>query len=588
MSRHSRTTQAIAITLSAWLVIGPTVLAMQPLADSELSEQNGAGLAFPFENFRFEMEKTSFIQLTGSDTSLCTSGTNTPAGCTTFRRSDIRYYGLSISRGTTGGASGTVTTSNVTDWYGNGCTAGTYGLGCPLSSDGILNYSNFDNPFLLRVFNYTGYDTAGNSVSDRPVLEILGPSNMDAFRWSFFGEVESGRTYGAKVNGMAPITGATCGVGGALSGSACLLQLQNTILGKPASRLKPYSVDTSDTTNPWYGPALRLFQYAGTTADTGANPATYGIQYESRLSGNYRMSVNSSAASPVRGVAPDFSDEEGLYFMNVQAYLPLGQLHYQSLVFDDTQAGSTGAVTTNGNISIEVSRIPNVANVYKDFYSFADGTTGSANSGYARTGRSTRYYQTHGYTEWGSAFPTNANPNGLGGTGVSTVKYSGIDIDGVTRTINAANFPAPTYFTSGRPGIVAGDAPVAPNCNGPSYCTYLSATVGDVFSAPTTTRDNVIAAGGIVFVSKDSSSTWDVLQNQNNPETPLNMLWVNNTSGNGGGGNWASTYRLERDGRYSAAGVSNPMLKVNAINLGTARIDGLTMNHMKIETLGGQ
>lgn len=587
MKRHSRTTKAIATTLSAWLIINSTALAMQPLADAELSEESGAGLAFPFENFRFEMEKTSFIQLTGSDTNLCTSGTNTPAGCTTFRRGDLRYYGLSMTRGTSGGPSGTVTTSNVTDWIGNGCTAGTFGLGCPLSSDYVVNYSNFDNPFLLRVFNYTGYDTSGSSVSDRPVLEILGPSNMDAFRWSFYGEIESGRTYGAKVNGFAPISGATCGVGGALSGSSCLLQLQNIILGKPASRLKPYSIDTSDTTNPWYGPAVRLFQYAGTTTASGQNPATYGIQYESRLSGNYRMSVNSASATPSRGVAPDFSDEEGLYFMNVQAYLPLGQLHYQALVFDDTQPGSTGATTTNGNISIEVTRIPNVANVYKDFYSFADGTTGSADSGYARTGRSTRYYQTHGYTEWGNAFPTNTNSNSLGGSGVSAVTYSGLDPDGATRTINATNFPSPTYFTSGRPSEVSSDAPVAANCS-PLSCTYGTGTVGDVFSAPTTTRDQVIAAGGISFVSKSSSSTWDVVKNQNQAVTPMNMLWINNTSSNGGGSNWANTYRLERDSRYTAANITNPTLKVNAINLGTARVDGLTMNHMKIETLGGQ
>lgn len=242
---------------------------------------------------------------------------------------------------------------------------------------------------------------------------------------------------------------------------------------------------------------------------------------------------------------------------------------------------------------MEVTRIPNVLGVYRDFYSCGStgldcSNSGSAAAGYTRANRTDRYYQTHGYVEWGTGFPTCSGTNCMTGSGVSSVRYSGLDPDGPTRAINATNFPAPTYFTSGRPSDVSADAPVAPNCNSPSYCTYQAGTVGDVLSAPTTTRDQVITAGGIVFVSRDSNSTWGVLNNQNQAETPLYMLWVNNTSSNGGGGNWASTYRLERDGRYSAANLTNPMLKVNAINTGSARVSGLLMNHLKIETLGGQ
>ncbi|MDF3029545.1 MAG: hypothetical protein K0R03_103 [Moraxellaceae bacterium] len=581
---HSLRQKAFALILSTWWIFDTSgvVVAMQVMDDQEMSSESGAGLAFPFENFRFEMEKTSFIQLTGSDTNLCTAGSTTsPVGCTTFRRGDLRYYGLTMSRGTTGGTSGTITTTNVTDWFGNGCTAGTFGLGCPISSESIINYSNHDNPFIFRVFNYTGFDTAGTSTNSRPVLEILGPSNMDPFRWSFFGEVETGRTYGATAsNGLYPITGATCSAG---SGAACLLQVQNIILGKPASRLKPPSVGGSvDASNPYYGPAIRLFQYAGTTAATGSDPATYGIQYESRLSGDYRMSVNNAAATPSRGVAPDFNDEEGMYFRNVQAYLPLGQLHYQALVFDDTQPGSTGVVTTNGNVSIEVTRIPNVTAVYQDFYSFADGTSGSTNSGYTRTGRADRYYLTHGYSEWGTQFPTNANSNGLGGSGVNSTTYSGTgDPDGATRIINSTNFPAATCASNGGPNFVDGS-------NGNNCTTWSGQTVGELLTAPTTTRDQVISAGGIVFVSRNSSSTWNVLPNQNQAASTINMLWVNNSSSNGGGSNWANTYRLERDSRYTAGNVANVTRTVNAINLGTARIDGLLINHMKIETLGGQ
>lgn len=570
MKLRSRMKKIIATAMSLWLFLDSTsvVVAMQAMDDLDLSEENGAGLAFPFENYRFEMEKTSFIQLTGSATNLCTSGTSTPAGCTTFRRGDIRYYGLTMSQGTVGGTT-TVTAGGV-DWFGNGCVAGTYGLGCPISPNGITNYSNYDNPFILRVFNYTGIDTAGATVNNRPVLELVGPSNMDAFRWSFFGEIEAGRTYGATAsNGMYPITGATCAAG---TGTACLLQLQNIILGKPASRLKPPSVGGSvDATNPYYGPVLRLFQYAGTTVASGADPATFGIQYESRLSGNYRMSVNTAGAAVARGTVPDFSDEEGLYLMNVQAYLPLGQLHYQALVFDDTQPGSSGAVTTNGNVVIELSRIPNNANVYKDFYSFADGTAGSVNSGYTRTGRSDRYYQTHGYVEWGTQFPDNG--------GVNTTRFAGDDFDGATRAVNSTNFPAATCASNGGVNGVSGST--GANCT-----TWLAGTVGDIWGTPAT-RDQVIAAGGMVFVSKNGSTTWNVIDDSMAAGSgALQMLYVNNSSSNGGGSAWASTYRLERNGNY-AASVANPIQRVNAINLGSARVSGLLLQHLKVETLGG-
>lgn len=578
MSGYSRRQKAIALALSASLLIDSSsvVIAMQAMDDSELSEENGAGLAFPFENFRFEMEKTSFIQLTGSDTNLCTfPSTTSPAGCTTFRRGDIRYYGLTMSRGTTGGLAGTVTTTNVTDWFGNGCTAGTYGLGCPISTQSIINYANYDNPFILRVFNYDGYDTGGTLTNSRPVLELLGPSNMDPFRWSFFGEIEAGRTVGATAsNGMYPITGATCTAG---SGTACLLQLQNIILGKPAARLKPPSIGgSSDATNPYYGPALRMFQYAGTTAANGVDPATYGIQYESRLSGNYRMSVNTTGGAVARGTVPDFTDEEGLYLMNVQAFLPLGQMHYQALVFDDTQPGSSGSVTTNGNVAITVSRIPNITNVYRDFYSFADGTAGSVNSGYTRTGRPDRYYQTHGYVEWGTAFSDNG--------GVSQVRFSGVDPDGPTTT-------TASYMNC---GSASGYPGVSGTFNGTGgACTRNDGqAVGNVVGG-STTRDNVIAAGGMVFVSKNGTTTWTVVNNQNLAvNNTLNMLYVCEPgsagqcgSPNSTGVAWDNQYRMERDARY---GSYNPQVSVNAINLGTARVNGLLIHHMKIQTLGGQ
>lgn len=550
----NRTRRLPSLMLSSLLVMpGPNTLALSQLSESEMSEVQGAGLAFPFDQFRFEMAPTSFLQLTGSDTN--------PA-LTTFIRGDLRYYGLTMSRADGG---------NVRDWNGNACTPGAFGLGCPISDDYIVNFANFDNPYVWRAFNYTGYDTGGALTSDRAVFEILGPSDMDPFRWSFFGEVEAGRTYGATAsNGLYPITGASCTAG---TGSNCLTQLQNIIIGKPVSALLPPSIGASEN----QAPALRFFQYAGTTAEGGTNPATYGIQYEHRLSGDYRMSVNTTGSTVERGVIPTFTDREGLYFRDVQTYLPLGQLHYQALVFDDNQVGSSGGVG-NGNIAIEVTPIPNEANVYQDFYSFADGTAGSLNSGYQRTARPDRYYETHGYVEWGTDFPTNPHPNGMGGAGVSSVRFSSNDADpdGPTRVVNSTNFPAATCASNGS-GVN--------NSDGRNCTNWDGSTVGQVVDGRVGSPEQVLAAGGIAFVSRDGG-TWQVANNQNKPvNSTLNMLWVRRDDTNYGGNNWESYVGLERDARY--LNEYNPTINLNAINLGSSRIEGLQINHLKIETLGG-
>lgn len=563
----NRTRRLTSLMLSSLLVMpGPNTLALSQLSESEMSQVQGAGLAFPFDQFRFEMAPTSFLQLTGSDTN--------PAQ-TTFIRGDLRYYGLTMSRADGG---------NVRDWNGDPCTPGTFGLGCPISDDYIVNFANFDNPYVWRAFNYSGYDTSGALTSNRAVFEILGPSDMDPFRWSFFGEVEAGRTYGATAsNGLYPITGANCTAG---TGSNCLTQLQNIIIGKPVSTLLPPSIGASEN----QAPALRFFQYAGTTAAAGTNPATYGIQYEHRLSGDYRMSVNTTGGTVERGVIPTFTAQEGLYFRDVQTYLPLGQLHYQALVFDDNQVGSSGGVG-NGNIAIEVTPIPNVPNVYQDFYSFADGTAGSLNSGYQRNGRPSRYYETHGYVEWGTKFPTNGNPNGMGGTGVSSVRYSGNDPDGPTLQINQANFPSCVQGTyAGMDGANGGNPCYVNSGNGGSgtpSSAWDGNWVGNIVEGAVGSAEAVLSEGGVAFVSRNGGS-WQVLHNQNRPEnSTLNMLWVQ--SGDewaGTSGSWDTGYQMQRDARYNTNDY-NPMLNVNAINLGSSRIEGLQINHLKIETLGG-
>ena len=432
--------------------------AMTRLDDQQLEQVAGQGIAFALDNFSLRTAPTTFIEQVGG----------APGSDTTLERGDLRWFGASIS-----GFSSAETAGDLFTWSG-GCNSGLNALGCPISSNGIENYANHDNPFVLRVFDYTrvGLDGSGDwvgnpvdpdsGISDggitRTVLELVGPSNSDNFRWAFWGEIQASETDAS----------------GAITNVLGLLQNQNLIIGKPAAYRRPVSVfGTNPANNSVEGSLLQLFE--------NQEDGSLGILYHSRLSGDYRFSINQ--LGPDADGVPQFTSEEGLYFGNVNAYLPFGQLHYQSILLDDTNPGSTGGVG-DGNFTITLNRIPNDSNVINDFYSAAGPT------GYERENRNDRYYQTHGFVEWGSDFPTCAGANCLSGSGVSNVRFAG---------------------TGG------------------------------------SSREQVVA-DGIAFATASAASTFQLNTNQNDP--------------------------------------GSPTVNVNAVNLGSARVEGLLVHHLKITTLG--
>ncbi len=332
--------------------LSSTSLALSEMDDDALADVNGTGIAVALDDFRFAMAPTSFIELTGS------------AGDANWQRGDARYYGLSL----TGGGAGA-------DWFGDGCS-GADPLSCPMGTGAISDFAPVYNPYVLRVFQYEGYDYQGNYLAgeDRPtVLELIGPSQAPApWRWSFWGEIEAGRDAGH--------------VAGASHASATFIQSQSIIYGKPM-------------TEDGRPAALRLLK-----TENSADP-TFGLMYHSALSGDFRFSLAQQTNSPdTLHSVPNFSDTEGLVFKNVDAFLPLGQFHYQAITLDNVQ-------TDDGNFVIELTRIPNNPNVYNDFYSFAPDCAGDyagVNCGYKRTNRPARYDDTHGYVYWGDADTVNA------------------------------------------------------------------------------------------------------------------------------------------------------------------------------------
>ena len=317
------------------------VQALTELTDDSLSEVQGAGLAFVMDDFSMRWAPTSFIELTGT----------TPSGAS-WQRGDARYYGLSITNGDVGGE----------DWFaagsGGGCSgSATYGnlvLACPIGTGnnyGITSMAGIYDPFLLRAYQYRGHDYTGSylqtSANMPTVMELIGPSFTDNWRWAFWGELEVDRTNqveGAPNNSL---------VG---SGGADFLQSQTIIHGKPTT-----VADIDGDGNP--EPAiLRLMRTTG----LGSTQDTFGITYQSALSGDFRFSVRQTASSPdLLHRVPDFDDNEGMYFKNVDAFLPLGVLHYQAITFDAVRDGLGDAT---GDFIIELTAIPNIPEIYNHFY----------------------------------------------------------------------------------------------------------------------------------------------------------------------------------------------------------------------------
>lgn len=385
--------------------------AMVEISDDQMSDVSGAGLAFVFDNFSMRMAPTSFIELTGT----------APQGVG-WQRGDARYYGLSITDGV--GVGGT-------DWYGNGCNTGSIAgaLACPIGNAnpnnngvtsnvyGIGAAASVYDPYVLRVFQYPGHDYAGNyltSTANMPtILELVGPSNTDTWRWAFWGELEVGRP------DPYVSTPGTCNSSDpGCSGGANFLQSQSIIRGKPTT-----AADINGDGLP--EPAiLRLMRTTG----LGASSDTLGLTYQSALSGDFRFSVRQNNNSPdALHYVPDFNDVEGMYFKNVDAFLPLGTLHYQAIVLD--------ASGTNGNFTIELTQIPNIPQIYNNFYCGANnnanvqGCATDASGAIASPNTLTR-----GYVRWGDW------------TGVSADGTTGANLPGPTSTTNGI------YYVGGTPG----------------------------------------------------------------------------------------------------------------------------------------
>lgn len=353
-----RTPFSTNLLLAVTLSLGATqATALTELSDDSLSDVQGAGFAFALDNFSMRFAPESFIELTGA----AVNGVG-------WQRGDARYYGLSMTNGAQ--VSGT-------DWYatlngsaGAACAGGaTYGnafLACPLGNGnasglgqtpnqyGIGAFASVYDPYLLRVYEYPGHDYQGTYLdgSNKPTtLELIGPTQTENWRWSFWGELEVDRVANSHSFGDCNNSSAGC------TGGADFLQSQTIIHGKPT---------TAGRNGEPVKPAILRLMLTQNDADP-----TLGINYQSAISGDFRFSVRQKDSNPGTYLTdtlhnvPDFDDNEGMYFKNVDAFLPLGTLHYQAITLDAVRDGSGKAT---GDFVIELTAIPDIPEIYNHFY----------------------------------------------------------------------------------------------------------------------------------------------------------------------------------------------------------------------------
>jgi hypothetical protein len=351
----------------------------EPIEDDELSGMTGEGIAIALEDIRILAGPTSRFEIIGQ------------VPLPPAKKADARWYGISVS-----------SNEAVTSWLG-ACTAGIGNMGCPIGGT-IANLAPFDNPFILRVFDYSGLDFQGATVQ-QSVFEFLAPTQHERAKVSNWNELVVNNNVNDKLQGQL------------VFGNAVL----NTVRGGVRRNNK-----------------IRIVSH------TDVNDPTIGFIWENHWRGDFRYSVNQSFISQdTVGVPPWFTADEGFYTRNIEVFFPLGQMFYQSLILDSVPA-------QDGNFRIELTRPGVLSNtVRQDFYSLAPGDT----VGYNRLNRPARYYETHAFFRYGDWTPPdtcannpanapNCLPRMLGTNNAATSTDDGMFFVAWSRTDPAAQFQA--------------------------------------------------------------------------------------------------------------------------------------------------
>lgn len=416
------------------LSVSQYTFALQEISDAGLSEATGEGIAMLPENFRMVFQGandnpnlTSGMGIdyldrtkdTGYIRYIPVGPLTTEATARGAQKADIFLYGLALSRADTdiNNRYNSSSTGQVKSW---GTTNNPWLLKVQ-TAQSTPDFAGVNKPLSYLSFEAPAYDIAGftgaNSTDDYHLKlglwtdvfmrspTVAAPDNNPA-GW---GAGLSNRLRLQAIWNNFSINGSSINLFQTLGGAATsgLSTSYNNTLGL-AGTLRFNGGDTQATDTSGFKATLTLpsnlpvlrFSTQGVAGENTSTPA-----------------INSAVT------APTFADNEGLFLYGANFNLVLGSL-YQPLVI--------GVADDGKNLNMEITRIPNQANVYQKIYTdYADpaATTylGSTCNVYqcGKTVGDTFYPATHSSITIGSTKYSGADSNLVTG-------YSGADAIGVS------------------------------------------------------------------------------------------------------------------------------------------------------------
>lgn len=327
------------------------------------------------------------------------------------------------------------------------------------------------------------------------------------------------------------------------------------------------------------------------------------------------------------GAMPSFADTEGLFLYKPNINLVLGS-QWQPLVL--------GVASDNKNLSLELTRIPDVANVYKKIYTDYTGADATYQGGTCSVywcggaGNGVSINATHSSITLGTTLYTAPVNTGANKTPLSVSAYKGADAAGVSfGSLNAVQGQTQTNTGSTNTSAFVTEAQwIQRTNNNATTWKYRDFSSGDKTGTANQWSYNGIVVNTLSGVQDAVYSCCSLSANYDYPvASGVNNTWTHNEAGGGGSlcgnndctyygttanrnwtlANYNSTYGLTFSTASNAtldtwlAGAAstsvsanqalNPTLPVvthpiNAINLGSAVIDGLLIQHLKITTKG--
>ncbi|MDM1762839.1 MULTISPECIES: hypothetical protein [unclassified Acinetobacter] len=371
MTQFSYTVKLKKTVLASLLGLGLTqsCFALEALTDESLSESTGEGIAFLPQNVKmvFQAANDGLVDAKADwanrdkDTGLIriipVGPLTTVAANAGAKKADIFLYGLALSRND----------NNVTTRFSNvGVDSGTE-----------------SNPWVMSVETQSIPNFAGVSKPlsylqlEAPLAQVgLQPTNDKTIKLGLWGDVFA-RDQTLASNPINPATGAPSPVTN-----------PNTNAANPLKEKLRFQMIANGLL--LEGSQMRIFQTLdGATTGTGGLSASYnntlGLGLLLRLNTHLNSDGGGTSADKVLristrektgttkdlttpaidgGLAPGFEDTEGLYMYSPNINLVLGNI-YQPLIID----------TPDGkNLTLEVTRIPNQASVYKNIYTDYSGS----------------------------------------------------------------------------------------------------------------------------------------------------------------------------------------------------------------------